>query len=73
MWTKSGRGTKLKCMVEISATQNYALVQQLAFFVFVCSAQLFLALQYYSPSVSFIFKIETRFTGFKSYYYTSCV
>ena len=46
MWTKSGRGTKLKCMVEISATQNYALVQQLAFFAFVCSVQLLLALRY---------------------------
>ena len=33
-------------LVEISATQNYALVQQLAFFAFVCSAQLFLPLRY---------------------------
>ena len=33
-------------MVEISTKQNYVFEQQLAFFTFVCSAQLFLALRY---------------------------
>ena len=35
-----------KCVIEISAIQNYALVQQLAFFAFVCCTHLFLALRY---------------------------
>ena len=46
-----------KELYEISAVLNYAIVQQLAFFAFVCITQLFLALRYtlsFSTSV-FIF------------------
>ena len=35
-----------KELYEISAVLNYAIVQQLAFFAFVCITQLFLALRY---------------------------
>ena len=35
-----------KGLYEISAVLNYAIVQQLAFFAFVCITQLFLALRY---------------------------
>ena len=41
-----GAPVRIKCVVEISAILNYAIVQQLAFFAFVCITQLFLALQY---------------------------
>ena len=36
----------IKELYEISAVLNYAIVQQLAFFAFVCIRQLFLALRY---------------------------
>ena len=51
-WTKKWAWHKaiIKCVIEISAIQNYALVQHLAFFAFVCSAQLFLALRYTTPN-----------------------
>ena len=47
-----GRGSfdrlyeEIKYIIEIRAKQNYALELQLAYFVFVCSVQLFLALWY---------------------------
>ena len=40
-----------KELYEISAVLNYAIVQQLAFFAFVCITQLFLALRYSHTSL----------------------
>ena len=50
-------------MVEIIAKLNYALEQQLAFFAFVCSAQLFLALRYvcsYSRHIPMLIRRQIR-------------
>ena len=41
-----------KELYEISAVLNYAIVQQLAFFAFVCITQLFLALRYLLKTTS---------------------
>ena len=43
---RGGAPVRIKCEVEISAVLNYVIVQQLAFFTFVCITQLFLALRY---------------------------
>ena len=47
-----GAPVRIKCEVEISAILNYAIVHQLAFFAFVCIAQLFLALRYLFSATS---------------------